>query len=238
MRLHVQGVEIDLLYSSEARPTLFSLFLANTMNVGDHTGLAYDLGTGGGVLAVALARLGVPRVIAVDRCAGACEMARENARRNGVESAVEVMHAEIEELAGAEEAELIVVNPPTLPDRPDVPGYADGGGPDGRNFLRALFRGLPAWLSSSGRAEIILSSLTMEADEFKRELDDSLQVAPAATIVAPFRSFYRDAYAPDAFDDFLGAGQAVAEESEHGRDLSELITVYHVRREPPPSVER
>jgi ribosomal protein L11 methyltransferase len=44
---------------------------------------ALDVGTGSGVLAMALARLGVPRVVAIDLDAGVLPLARENLARNG-----------------------------------------------------------------------------------------------------------------------------------------------------------
>jgi ribosomal protein L11 methyltransferase len=44
---------------------------------------ALDVGTGSGVLAMALARLGVPRVVALDLDAGVLPLARENLARNG-----------------------------------------------------------------------------------------------------------------------------------------------------------
>ena len=44
---------------------------------------ALDVGTGSGVLAMALARLGVPRVVALDLDAGVLPLARENLVRNG-----------------------------------------------------------------------------------------------------------------------------------------------------------
>jgi len=135
--------------------------------------------------------------------------------------------AEIELDGGAD---LIVVNPPTMPDQPHVPEYADGGGADGRDFLRALFLHLPKWLSASGRAQIVLSSLVMQAEEFQTTLQGSLRVGPVATIVAPFRTFYSDAYASDVVEKFLGAGRALAGGGAPGPDLSELVTVYTLDR--------
>ena len=52
-------------------------------------GRALDLGTGSGILAIALARLGVARVLAVDEDPDAIAAATTNADRNGVGAAVE-----------------------------------------------------------------------------------------------------------------------------------------------------
>lgn len=49
-----------------------------------------DVGTGSGILAIAAARLGAGKVIAVDSDPVAVRVARENVRRNGLQSIVEV----------------------------------------------------------------------------------------------------------------------------------------------------
>lgn len=52
-----------------------------------------DVGTGSGILAIAAARLGASRVVAVDSDPYACETARENVRTNGVGEVVEVVES-------------------------------------------------------------------------------------------------------------------------------------------------
>ena len=51
--------------------------------VAGHVGSALDVGTGSGILALALARLGVPRVVALDVDPAVLPLARENLARNG-----------------------------------------------------------------------------------------------------------------------------------------------------------
>ncbi|MDR7417129.1 MAG: 50S ribosomal protein L11 methyltransferase [Armatimonadota bacterium] len=66
-----------------------------------------DLGTGSGILAVAAAKLGARRVVAVDRDPLACAVAAENVQHNRVE--VEVRCGDL--LAGIEEhADVLVMN--------------------------------------------------------------------------------------------------------------------------------
>ncbi len=66
-----------------------------------------DVGTGSGVLAVAAARLGAVRVVAVDVDPEAVRVARENASRNGVE--VDVRHGSVEAVP-AERCDVTVAN--------------------------------------------------------------------------------------------------------------------------------
>ncbi len=69
---------------------------------------ALDLGTGSGVLSIALAKLGVPSVWATDIDPIALEEARKNARVNGVETAVHISATSLNELPAP--FQLIVAN--------------------------------------------------------------------------------------------------------------------------------
>ncbi len=80
--------------------------------------LAFDIGTGTGVLAAVLARRGVRRVIATDRDPRALACARENIGRLGLDGQVEVVEAD---LFPAGRAPLVVCNPPWLPGRAHTP---------------------------------------------------------------------------------------------------------------------
>jgi len=68
-----------------------------------------DLGTGTGILALAAARLGAERVLAVDLQPLAVETALANVRRNGLEDVVEVRLADAAQLLG-EPSDLILAN--------------------------------------------------------------------------------------------------------------------------------
>src|SRR4029077_2311524 len=68
---------------------------------------ALDVGTGSGVLAMALARLGVPRVVAFDLDAGVLPLARENLARNGA-GAVLLAAGTVEAVRGR--FDLVVAN--------------------------------------------------------------------------------------------------------------------------------
>jgi ribosomal protein L11 methyltransferase len=60
-----------------------------------------DVGTGSGILALAAASCGVPRVVALDNDPEACRVARENLDRNGTPDMVEVIEGEITRVPGS-----------------------------------------------------------------------------------------------------------------------------------------
>lgn len=84
---------------------------------------AVDIGTGSGILAVALARLGVARVLALDSDPDAVSAARTNAIRNGVAGRVRAVLADLES-AEPEAAPLVVANLLAAAHRAHAPRYA------------------------------------------------------------------------------------------------------------------
>jgi ribosomal protein L11 methyltransferase len=92
-------------------------------------GSALDLGTGTGILAIALARLGWERVVAVDIDPDATSAARENMARNGVAERVAVLEGGPEALNSR--FGLIAANlsrPDLLRLRPEMARLAQSGG--------------------------------------------------------------------------------------------------------------
>lgn len=115
--------------------------------------LAFDIGTGTGVLGALLARRGVKRVIATDRDPRALACARENITRLGLDGQVEVM---LQHLFPPGRAPLIVCNPPWVPSRPASPLEHAIFDPDSR-MLRGFLAGLAAHLEANGEGWLILS---------------------------------------------------------------------------------
>lgn len=76
---------------------------------------AIDFGTGSGILALCAARLGAARVTAIEADHESSEIARENMRRNGVDSIIRVLFADSPSAAG-HQAGLVTANvvPKTL----------------------------------------------------------------------------------------------------------------------------
>jgi SAM-dependent methyltransferase len=119
------------------------------------TGLAFDIGTGTGVLAAILARRGVARVLATDMDPRALACARDNVQRLGLQGKVDVIEAD---LFPDGRAPLVVCNPPWLPGRASAPLERAIYDEDSR-MLRGFLQGLPAHLAPGGEGWLILSDL-------------------------------------------------------------------------------
>ncbi|HZW25207.1 MAG TPA: class I SAM-dependent methyltransferase [Gallionella sp.] len=119
------------------------------------TELAFDIGTGTGVLAAVLARRGIKRVVATDQDPRALACARENLLRLGLHERGEVVQAD---LFPQGRAPLIVCNPPWVPARPSSPIEYAIFDPDSR-MLRGFLSGLAAHLAPGGEGWLVLSDL-------------------------------------------------------------------------------
>ena len=148
------------------------------------TTLAFDIGTGTGVIAALLARRGVARVVATDLSPRALGCARENLARLGLLAAaaeqggarcpaartnpdadapadgippgrVELLEAD---LFPPGRAPLVVCNPPWVPAKPSSAIEHAVYDPDSR-MLRGFLAGLAAHLEAGGEGWLILSDL-------------------------------------------------------------------------------
>ena len=117
--------------------------------------VAWDIGTGTGVLAAVLARRGVPKVIATDHAARALACAQDNVQRLGVAAQVQLCNVD---LFPPGHADLIVCNPPWLPVRATTSLEQAVYDPDSR-MLRGFLAGLGARLRPGGEGWLILSDL-------------------------------------------------------------------------------
>ncbi|MCK7626750.1 class I SAM-dependent methyltransferase [Streptomyces sp. RS10V-4] len=117
--------------------------------------LAFDIGTGTGVLASVLARRGVRRIVATDQDPRALACARENTARLGVADRVEVVAAD---LFPAGRAPLVVCNPPWVPAKPTSPVEHAVYDP-GNRMLHGFLSGLAGHLAPGGEGWLILSDL-------------------------------------------------------------------------------
>lgn len=119
------------------------------------TDLAFDIGTGTGVIAALLARRGVRKVVATELNPRALACARDNIQGLGLNDQIEIVETD---LFPSGQAGLIVCNPPW------VPGAANSlldqaiYDPDSRMLLGFL-NGLAAHLLPGGEGWLILSDL-------------------------------------------------------------------------------
>jgi SAM-dependent methyltransferase len=117
--------------------------------------MAYDIGTGTGVIAALLARRGVARIVATDQDPRALACARDNLERLGLADRVVLHRAD---LFPDGRASLIVCNPPWVPARASTPVEHAVYDPDSR-MLRGFLDGLAAHLAPGGEGWLILSNL-------------------------------------------------------------------------------
>lgn len=117
--------------------------------------LAFDIGSGTGVLAIVLARRGVKHVIATERDARALACARDNIKRLSLGQQIDVVEAD---LFPTGQAPLIVCNPPWIPARPATPLERAVYDYEG-SMLRSFLDGLAAHLTPGGQGWLILSDI-------------------------------------------------------------------------------
>jgi methylase of polypeptide subunit release factors len=117
--------------------------------------LAFDIGTGSGIIAAILARRGVKQVIATDLDARALACAAENIEKLGLAAAVRL---EKTDLFPEGRAQLVVCNPPWLPAQPTSPVEYAVYDPDSR-MLRGFLGRLASHLEVDGEGWLIISDI-------------------------------------------------------------------------------
>ncbi len=117
--------------------------------------IAFDIGTGTGVLAALLAKRGIARIIATDQDERALACARENISGMGLEEKIELVR---KDLFPEGRASLIVCNPPWVPARPSSALEHAVYDPESR-MLKGYLEGLASHLEEKGEGWLILSDL-------------------------------------------------------------------------------
>ncbi|MCX6364313.1 MAG: peptide chain release factor N(5)-glutamine methyltransferase [Actinobacteria bacterium] len=129
---------------------------------GSYEPLALDVGTGSGCIALALAAENpYVRLVATDVSEAAVEVARRNAARLGLGGRVDIRHGDLlDDLPSRERFDLIVSNPPYIPEaeyraleanvRDYEPRLALHGGDDGLDVYRRLIPGSAGRLRPGG----------------------------------------------------------------------------------------
>ena len=117
--------------------------------------LAFDIGTGTGVLAAVLAKRGIQKIVATDQDERAIECATENIEGLGIGKQVKLIQTN---LFPEGTAPLIICNPPWVPARPSSPIEYAVYDPDSQ-MLKGFLAGLKDHLSPEGEGWLILSDL-------------------------------------------------------------------------------
>lgn len=166
--------------------------------------VAFDIGTGTGVLAAMLARRGLGRVIATDLEPRALACAAENLERLGWADRVQLVPAD---LFPHGRAALAICNPPWLPARPSSPLERGIYDPESR-MLRRFLHALPEHLEPGGEGWLILSDLAEHLG--LRPRAELLALFEAAGLVVLDRTDVRPAHrrASDAGDPLHAARAA------------------------------
>ncbi|MBC3809604.1 class I SAM-dependent methyltransferase [Undibacterium seohonense] len=119
------------------------------------TELAFDIGTGTGVIAAILARRGIKKIIATDLDPRALTCAADNLQKLGVSEQIDLVKTD---LFPEGRAPLIVCNPPWIPARPNAAIEYAIYDPDSR-MLRNFLAGVAQHLEVNGEAWLIMSDL-------------------------------------------------------------------------------
>lgn len=117
--------------------------------------LAFDIGTGTGVIAALLARRGVKKIIATDQDPRALACAKENLQKLDVADQVELLKVD---LFPEGRAPLVICNPPWIPARPNAAIEYAIYDPDSR-MLKAFLMDVANHLTPDGEAWLIMSDL-------------------------------------------------------------------------------
>ncbi|MGB4813074.1 MAG: class I SAM-dependent methyltransferase [Methylophilaceae bacterium] len=159
---HKNGVEISAI-NQKVHPSygVFSpvrgeyLELVDTAPLPNPCNIAFDIGTGTGVLAAILANRGIKKIIATDNAARALECATSNINQLQLKNHVEIVEANLYPNT-TDHADLIICNPPWLPAHPS--SALEAAIYDEKSqMLKGFLNGLSTHLTTKGEGWLILS---------------------------------------------------------------------------------
>ncbi|MEO2017942.1 MAG: class I SAM-dependent methyltransferase [Fuerstiella sp.] len=117
--------------------------------------VAWDIGTGTGVIAAVLVARGVQQVIATDTSARALQCAAENIQRLNMQTNISLVETNLFPEA---KADLIVCNPPWVPAKVNTPIESAVYDPKSQ-MLKGFLNGARARLNKNGEAWLVMSNL-------------------------------------------------------------------------------
>lgn len=118
--------------------------------------LAFDIGTGTGVLAAILANRGVTKIVATDNSHRALDCALKNINQLDLKTNVKLVEADLFPKAEYGKADLIVCNPPWLPAHPSS-ALESAIYDEKSKMLKGFLNGLSTHLNDNGEGWLVLS---------------------------------------------------------------------------------
>lgn len=137
----------------------------------ENVSVAFDIGTGTGVIAAILAKRGVKKVIATEIESRALVCAKHNIQKLGFANQVKIVGADLFPPTDAGLADLIVCNPPWLPAKANSAIEHAVYDPDSK-MLKGFLNGVKAYLAIKGEAWLILSDF---AEHLELRTQEELQ---------------------------------------------------------------
>lgn len=166
--------------------------------------IAFDIGTGTGVIAAILARRGVGHVVATDQSVRALACARDNLTRLGLNDRVDVIDAN---LYPTGRANLVVCNPPWIPASAVTATDHAVYDPESR-MLRGFLDGLTDHLLPGGEGWLIISDIAERLGLRSRSVLLDLIDAAGLTVVTRLDTRPTHARATDTSDPLYAARAA------------------------------
>lgn len=164
MEMMLYGLKIELV-PQVYEPSEDTFLLAENLKLKDGDKVL-ELGTGSGVLSLVCAGKAM-RVTAVDITKGAVLGAMLNARRNDIRN-INVIRSDLfGALADGALFDLIIFNPPYLPEDGGAASVVWSGGPDGRAVINRFLSQVKGHLRKGGRILMIGSSLSRYEETIK-----------------------------------------------------------------------
>lgn len=161
--------------------------------------VAADFGCGAGDLTVEAILQGAARCYAFDPNPNAVSTTREHARRLGVCGVIPILGTSEEiELLIHEPVDLVLANPPQLPELPGYSstphGLAYDAGPDGRRYVELTVRKAAVLLTGSQQREPELQMVTTSVVGISRTIDLLKEVGFETKVVAQQVEAFRPVY--------------------------------------------
>ena len=154
--LYYEGLKIKL-HPQVYEPAEDTFLLARNLKIKEGD-IALDVGTGTGIIALLMARK-ARFVLGVDVNPIAVELAKENAKINGITNVQFKLSNLFENVTG--KFDIITFNAPYLPGEPEEPiDLALVGGKTGREVLDSFLEQFDNYLHEKGVVQIVQSSIT------------------------------------------------------------------------------